>query len=69
MASGRATSRSKAASWRPFPLDRRYIPSYPQLTRNYLEEEGVSVPPEPVQPGFFAQMGQTFRDAARSAAT
>ena len=47
----------------PFPVHTPVeISSYPQLTRNYLEQEGVEVPPEPVQPGFFAQVGQTFRD-------
>ena len=49
----------------PFPIGPPVqISFYPQPMRNYLEQEGVEVPPEPVQPGFFAQMGQTFRDAA-----
>ena len=28
----------------------------------------MQLPPEPVQPGFFQQVGQTFRDGARSGA-
>ena len=38
----------------PFPVGPPVqISHYPQLTRNYLEQEGVGLPPEPVQPSFF----------------
>ena len=53
----------------PFPVAPPVqISLYPQPTRNYLEQEGVELPPEPVQPGFFQQVGQSIRDGARSAA-
>ena len=53
----------------PFPVAPPVqISLYPQLTRNYLEQEGVELPPPPVQPSFFQQVSQSIRDGARSAA-
>ena len=53
----------------PFPAaPPAQIPLYPQPTRNFLEQEGIELPPEPVQPGFFQQVSQSIRDGARSAA-
>ena len=44
------------------------FPVPPPTTRNFLQEEGVQLPPEPAQPGFFQQVGQTLRDSARAGA-